>query len=388
MNTRSAQNANASASDNPSDNPGDNPGAVEEKIWIDFCDQLKSAGKVLLREELGASAFDRAEGLRYLARIARSGLDTFPELTGPKHPVFRGQPDLVKMGLDNPDNYYVGASINAKYDYRIWGKRGSIHFLGFAALAQNFAKRDRISGGGGHLNDADMQIDADGNFEVIASQRPQSGNWLKLAEDSSQIMARQTFLRRQQELAAQLHIECLQADGVPGALDPARMAGQLQYSAMHVAGCVQWFADWVVDMGERAPLNGFYLPSAERHRAVSGDPQVRIYLGHWRLRAEQAMIITLRPPACDYWNFQLANIWAESLDYRFQRVHINSAEAEAAADGSVRLVVAAGDPGCPNWISTAHHDHGIMGVRWVRAKSHPEPVCETVALSEVAAKLG
>ena len=362
-------------------------GSAEEAIWKDFCDQLKAAGQVLLREDLGASAFDRAEGLRYLARLTRSGLDNFPELTGPKHPVFRGQPDLVKMGLDNPDNYYVGAAIKAKHDYRIWGNRGNIHFLGFSALAQNFSRRDRITGGSGYLNDADMDIDADGGFELIASQRPHSGNWLRLAEDSSQIMARQTFLHRDRERPAQLNIECLQADAPPAALDPARIASQLQHAAMHAAGCAQWFADWVADMGQRAPLNGFYLPSEERHLAVSGDPQVRIYLGHWRLDPEQALIITLHPPACDYWNFQLANIWAESLDYRFGQVHLNNAQAQARADGSVRLVVAATDPGCPNWISTQHHDHGIMGVRWVRANSHPEPVCETVALAEVAERL-
>ena len=47
-------------------------------VWNDFCDQLKQAGE---RIQAGApdSAFDRAEGYRYLARLThhflRSGLD-------------------------------------------------------------------------------------------------------------------------------------------------------------------------------------------------------------------------------------------------------------------------------------------------------------------------
>ena len=36
--------------------------------WTEFCDLLKKAGEVIVREELETSAFDRAEGLRYLSR--------------------------------------------------------------------------------------------------------------------------------------------------------------------------------------------------------------------------------------------------------------------------------------------------------------------------------
>ena len=35
------------------------------------------------------------------------------------------------------------------------------------------------------------------------------------------------------------------------------------------------------------------------------------------------------------------------------------------ADGSVRFVIAHRDPGVPNWLDTAGHDVGTVGVRWV-----------------------
>ena len=82
----------------------------EQAVWDAFCEQLKAAGKVIMRDDLPTTAFDRAEGLRYMARLTKAGLDTFCELTGPKYPVFRPQADMVKMGLDNPDNYYVGGA--------------------------------------------------------------------------------------------------------------------------------------------------------------------------------------------------------------------------------------------------------------------------------------
>jgi hypothetical protein len=354
------------------------------QAWTEFCELLKKAGDTLLREGLARSAFDRAEGHRYLLRLLRAGAQTFGEQTGPLHPVFRAMPELVKMGLDNPDNYYLGASVSSKYSYRIRGRRGSIHYMSFAAQNQNFAAKDRITGGAGHLNDAEIATGPDGSFEILASQEPKPGNWLRLAPDTSQILLRQTFLHREQETPVAVSIECLEAQGPPPPLDPARVPGQLLGAAMYAIGCAAWFADWVQDMRRHAPVNAFHLPSAEQHRLVGGDPNIRIWLGLWELAPDEALLVEATPPRCDYWNFQLGNVWAESLDYSFRRVHINSGQAVLRPDGSFQLVVAHRDPGHPNWIDTAGHDHGTMCVRWVRADAHPEPRCRVVKLSELA----
>jgi hypothetical protein len=116
---------------------------------------------------------------------------------------------------------------------------------------------------------------------------------------------------------------------------------------------------------------------------VGGDPNIRIWLGCWKLAQDEALVIEATPPDCDYWNFQLGNVWAESLDYRFHRVHLNNGAAKLREDGSFEIVVAHVDPGHPNWLDTAGHDHGTMCVRWVRASSHPEPKCRVVKLSEL-----
>ena len=64
-------------------------------------------------------------------------------------------------------------------------------------------------------------------------------------------------------------------------------------------------------------------------------------------------------------------------------MHINSSQAVYRDDGSFQLVVAHEDPGVPNWISTAAHEHGTMGLRWVLAESHPEPRTRVVKLSDL-----
>ncbi len=353
---------------------------LNAEAWTEFCEHLKKAGEVLLRDDLTIDAFDRAEGLRYMTRLLRAGLVSFVEHPGPRHPEFRPMPRLVKMGLDNPDNYYVSASVNPRNSYRISGTRGTIHYLSFAAQSQNFAARNRMTGSGGHLNDSEIALEADGSFEIIASQQEQPGNWLPMSADTSQILIRQTFLDKANEVPVEVRIECLEADGPPAPIDPARVPGQLIGSALYAVGCAQWFADWVMGFDERGELNAFHLPDLEQHQHVGGDPDIRIPLGHWELADDEALVIDVVPPECDYWNVQLANIWAESLDYEHRQVHLNSHTAKLNDDGSFRCIVAHADPGHPNWLDTAGHKRGIMGFRWVRAKALPLPCTRLVKL--------
>jgi hypothetical protein len=144
----------------------------------------------------------------------------------------------------------------------------------------------------------------------------------------------------------------------------------------------------VGSFAERAPMNHFHRPDPEQHRFVGGDPNIQIWLGRWSLGADDALVIEAMPPACAYWNFQLGNVWAESLDDRFHRVHVNSGQARTGEDGSVRIVVAHRDPGVPNWIETAGHEHGTMAWRWVLARAHPEPHCRAVPVETLRAEPG
>ncbi len=355
------------------------------EAWSEFCDLLKKAGDVLLREELEPTIFDRAEGLRDLGRLARAGLLSFSEATGPTSPAFRTMPELVKMGLDNPDNYYRSASVSPEYSYRIRGKRGSIHYLSFAAQNQNFAAKEKITGGAGHLEDSELELEPDGSFEIIVSQKEHRGNWLRMNPDTKQILVRQTFLDRSKEQPVEIEIECLESGGPPPPVDAAQVPGQLLGSAMYAIGCAQWFYDWVTGFREQAASNAFHLPSMETHIRMGGDPNIRMWLGFWELAPDEALVIEVIPPSCHYWNFQLGNIWAESLDYHFRQTHINSGHALLRDDGSVEIVIAHDDPGPdhPNWLDTAGHHHGTMGVRWVRADAHPEPSSRLLKLSDL-----
>ena len=72
---------------------------------------------------------------------------------------------------------------------------------------------------------------------------------------------------------------------------------------------------------------------------------------------------------------------AEKFGTRVEYATINSVERND--DGSFTLIVSNDDPGRPNWMQTAGHEHGIMGVRWVRANDLPEPRCRVVELADL-----
>src|SRR5205814_5486761 len=64
-----------------------------------------------------------------------------------------------------------------------------------------------------------------------------------------------------------------------------------------------------------------------------------------------------------YWGVMLWNSFMQTYDYRYERIGINKQQATYEPDGSWRLVIAARDPGHPNWLSTAGHRHGILFFR-------------------------
>ena len=121
--------------------------------WADFCDALKEAGELLNAPRAPQDAFNRAEGYRYLTRMLRAGLESFLETGGADFPVLRCPVhETIKMGADNPDNYYQSASINPRHDYRITGTRGSVDYLGFGTVI------NRYSTGGGMKTDGYLEI--------------------------------------------------------------------------------------------------------------------------------------------------------------------------------------------------------------------------------------
>jgi hypothetical protein len=353
------------------------------RSWEEFCDTLKAAGSIVLDEHSPEDPFDRAEGFRYLTRLTRAALETFIEASDPRAPEFqRTAHETVKMGMDNPDNVYMNAPVNGSYRYRITGNRGTVHYLGFGTQAGNYGSTGSLDTTG-YLEAKDMEIGPDGRFEIQVSQERQPGNWLPMSPDTRMLAVRQTRLDHANETLATLRIERVDGPNQPRHLDPVRLDRGLQGAARFVMGCARLFESWAEEWMEHPNELPRFDP--QKAKAAGGDPNIAYYHSYWRLGPDEALVIEATPPECDYWNFQVANHWLESLDYRYFKIHVNKHTAVPEPDGSVRVVVAHEDPGHPNWLDTCGHDQGTMCWRWIRASSHPQPRTRVVKLEELRA---
>jgi hypothetical protein len=358
---------------------------VSGKSWEEFCDTLKAAGASLTFPGTPKDPFNQAEGYRYLSRLARAGLEAFVENADPKAPVLhRVVHETVKMGADNPDNYYQTACISGEYEYRITGKRNTVHYLGFGTQIGHYGE-----GGGmppsGYLEASDIEIDDKGHFTVIVSCKKQEKNWLPMLPESGNLVVRQTFLDRDTEIPAELSIERITENNKEtnkvSPVTPKLIDDGLRSASTLVAGASLLFAKWAKDF--KAHSNQLPLFDPAVSTAAGGDPNIIYYHSHWALGPDEALVIDATPPECELWNFQLNNYWMESLDYRHFTIHTNKHKASYRPDGSVRIVVAHNDPGVANWINTVGHESGTMCFRWIKAKAHPQPQTRVVKLAEV-----
>ncbi|MBQ90753.1 MAG: hypothetical protein CL441_04925 [Acidimicrobiaceae bacterium] len=368
--------------DTEPDIPDDGTSAL--RAWHDFCEQMRGAGDWVF-EHCDDDPLDRVEGLRYLTRLVRGGLESFVESADPGRPEVRGLPHQVKIGVDNPDSFYQSANLHGRHTYRLTGTRGTVHYLSINAYGGNFgAGRDRI-GQMGRLDDSNLMVDANGRFEAILSATPHEGNWLELGDEAVTLVVRQFHLDRDAEEPARLRIECLDVEEPPPVLTAPTLVRALGGASAFVTGTMERFHEWVERFRRERPNT---LDFNQQAGGGWGDNVQLFRHGYFTLAEGEALVIRFTPPPCFYWNFQLCNWWEESLDYRHHPVTVNKHSAVYGDDGSVELVVAHQDPGVANWLSTAGHRHGGMGLRWNQAEYDVEPEVAIVSLVDLEAAEG
>ncbi len=366
------------------------PKTSEERVadgsaWREFCQMLEVAGAVLQRPGTPDDPLTRAEGVRYLTRLTRTALEAFVEHRDPAAPVLRRMVhETAKMGNDNPDNHYLNGAVSGAFDYRITGNRGTVHWLELATQRGDYGQ-SRGMPPTGRLDARDLVTDANGDFEIWMSSTAGGPNWLPMTPETGTLIVRQSRLTPDEVLAT-FHIERVGGDGLPTPLTAEAIDQGLRSAGMLVGGAAAIFAGWAEDF--QAHVNRLPRFDQALSDSMGGVPGIQYHHSYWRLAPDECLVIEATPPACDHWNFQLSNHWLESLDYRYFRIHTNSAIAAVEADGTIRLVVAHDDPGHPNWLQTAGHAHGAMCFRWVHPDGDaPEPSCRVVKLAALRREL-
>lgn len=360
--------------------------------WIKAQEQVF---EMVAEAEPEDSPIDTAEGMRWAGRLASIARDWIVEKNDPLHPVlFRQQDEYRKFIVDNPDVNYHFCVLDPKQTYRLSGNRGEAPYIGLTLGTDIYAWGSPGGGAMGTLAQAHLDefaLNPDGSFEILLGGEEQPGNWLALPDGTQHLAVRETFTRRDRQRPAKLHIERLGGALPPPQLDPDTFAARLETAASFLVFVAQVCIGMYAGTADHLNRIGG-APGAER--VEEQDDEVESHCntemaymgGRWRLAAGEALVVDIHPPRQPfvYWGLTLVNPWCESYDYRFARTCLNNESAVRSPNGDWRLVIAAEDPGVPNWLDTGGRREGKALLRWCLAPGAPNPSCRIVQIDSLA----
>ncbi len=323
------------------------------------------------------------EGYLFLPTVLQVAMTAFVH-ADPLRPVLAtiAGPDAPTMrwGGDNSDSRYRHCPIDPARTYRIRATVGDAVYTSVTVYAGPDDGRwsDRIVG---IVNTRDLPPDPGGAWELLVGPDVEPGQGIRTDQGATDVVTRDYVNHPQGDRPTDWSIELLGDPPGPPRLDDTDLARRLRKAA-----------NFVRDLTSIVPL------SLEEHRNVVHEPypvpevtygwaagDAAYALGGFELDDDRALIIEGHSPDCAFWNVCLWNPFLAGFDYRYEQVTLNGSQARAEPDGTWRLVVAATDPGVPNWLSTAGHRSGVIWFRWFLPAETPAPMStRVVPLSELA----
>jgi hypothetical protein len=293
---------------------------------------------------------DLLEGLQYLAGCIAACTHLAFDYER-DHPFLQsGTGPFTKMGLDNPDTLYFGTRVHADRDYVVTGRRGSTTDLSFQLLGGEYTD-DNVPASQAAFDDRELEIGADGSFE-----------WRLRPTSPGQLVIREVY----GDWSAQrgtLAISRLDTAGTaPPPLTRETIEKRYATAGKQLVSRVKTWLQFPQWFYLNIPVNTMVAP-----RLTPGGLATQYSsAGHFDLRPDQALVITVPVSDAPYLGFQLGSMWYISLDYINHQTSLNNTQAQADPDGKVRIVVADQNPGITNWVETLGHRCGFLQFRWQR----------------------
>jgi hypothetical protein len=294
-----------------------------------------------------------------------------------------------RYGVDNPDNVYRLAGISDAYQYRIHGQRPARPPIdaGLTVLARQ--------SGDGHLADSigflslrEIDVDADGHFEITLDASPADGRANHLSIASGRVLlVRDTHGDWLTETRHRLEITCIGASAGIARGDSGILAGAERYAVAMTREFLDTLQHTYI---EHRQANSIKAPRSSG--SYGGLVTQMGSLGWYQLTSDEALIVEVDTMGAPYFGFQLADMWMLAYDYTYRLSSMNSFEAVADRDGRYRFVIAGRDPGVHNWLDSGGHLVGSTTLRWQNVPPGRSPVKDTVTsrvvnLADLAAQL-
>lgn len=351
-----------------------------ESAWTDFCTRLAAIGERIVGDEFPNGDRERAEGFRYLGRMAVFATQWFVEFADPEFPAFyRFDDDVVKWGAPNADNQYLRAKVEAGGVYRVTADVTNVREIllstqeGDMQLGKFRVFDERALSA--------LTVGSDGRLELIVGGDEQPGNWMPLHPDTDHLLVRQYVSDWERDAVARMHIERVGNEGrAPSPPTADGLAAAYDRAADWIERSVVFWNDYT----RRARAGGTDNVLSPPRSPKGGAHNILYGGGWWDLAPDQALLVTCDAPDANYWSFQGYNAgWFESLDFANRTTSLNGHQIRVDADGRFRLAIAHTDPGIENWLDTAGYRAGMVTYRWVLTTTEPAPECEVVPLAEV-----
>ena len=358
--------------------------------WTAFLDGLRDLPDRILARLPADQAADpqlrQEAGRLALSALVAGGLDALA--SDPDYPAFVPQiSNYITLGQPNADTNYRSVKIAPGGVYRLRGRHGSMNQ---ARVAESGPRPKQVEGtvnlgAPRPVHDLNaLTVDGEGRYDVILSPaRPKdwTGDWWRLDPTTNALLVRLVGSKWGEEIEPTLSIERLD---VP-ASRPRPSAEALEEKLQSIAVSAGFIAPLLVDRPQKLRAEGYvHSLKGVDFSQMGGLTGQFYYEGAYELEDDEALILeTPLPETYTYRSLILTSDLYETIDWYNNHSSLNGAQDVVDADGLLRVVVSARDPGVPNWLDTAGYRTGVIQGRWVDSSSTPIPTVRKVALADV-----
>jgi len=279
------------------------------------------------------------------------------------------------------------ARITPGGSYRIRGLRGTLTLVRMGQAPANAADEPGITPQTSLRPYHDfntLTVDQHGHFDVALSpERPAeyNGDWWQPQPTTTKLVLRMVSSDWINEQDPTLSIERVDRPVTcprPAAVELEHRLRRAPRTAEFVGAM---FVGHVEKLRQEGYVNKLKVLDVSQTGGLAGQSY---YEGPYDLQDDEALIVEVQAPSqCLYRSLILTNEIYETLNWYNNHSSLNGSQAELDADGVLRIVIAAKDPGVPNWLD----QRGLLQGRWTDCDSKPMPLLRKVAFEDVRASL-
>ena len=365
--------------------------------WAKFCDRLKSAGMRVFKDANPPNPLQRVDGFRYLTQNLSQAFDLALETKNTQYPrLLAFCTPTRKLGSDNADCIYVQAWIDGDSVYRLSGRKGTARFWnvtvqgprGAGAYGKGASRPLHEPFGDtpeANIFGDDLVTNWDGTFELFIGGEKQGQNWLPTTKGTRKLFLRQYFDDWDEE-ASEYRIERVGMTTPRPMPTPDEMKEAMRWAGQFVYDVVDYWPEWTWATGQAAdPKHPNRFGAPENMGAIASEQKRGRVAAQmwWNLDADEALIVEFADPR-SFWMLTSEAVFGNSMDFLYRPVSYTPSRTSVDADGRIRLVLSAQDPGYANWIDNQGYSAGALTFRNVRAMDLPEFTTKMVKAAEVA----